>query len=72
MEDPPVRASLIPEILAELKIEDPKSVFSIVISPGHVIVHGYARNDLDEFFVLDGEPAQWTRAFPIEFFAGSS
>lgn len=69
MEDVPVRGDLVDEILAELKVEDPKSVYAIEFVGAHVVVRGYSRNDLDEFFVREGEPARWTRVWPIEFVA---
>lgn len=70
MEDVPVRGDLVDEILAELKVEDPKSVYEVVFTPGHVTVRGFVRDELDQFFTRDGEnPVKWARVWPIEFVA---
>jgi hypothetical protein len=58
--------STIMKILADLGVEDPESVFRVVLDVGHVTVHGYVRDQLDGFVSKGGAPEQWSSVYPVD------
>jgi len=62
-----VPRSAIQKLLADMGVDDPESVFKVIIDPGHVTVFGYERDQLEVFGTQKGaNPPVWNRVWPVD------